>query len=252
MDVFHYLAPGNYEMEEWSRPDEMALFGAFWERAQAELDTIAEAEIADLCCGTGMSLLGVISHPNIKTVTGVDIDARNIAFARQRFGIFENATFQVADVTDFLKAEKEYDLLLLSSAYHHIEHSLQPAFARQLFGALKPGGRAVFAENIVPYFDAPLTEPYNTAVVQFYAAARDDTRRRRPNISDRIIRLIEENVSLAIRGEVEFKVCRQHFLSQLQQAGFEMVHEARAWPAGEPLPDNSGNHVFVFRKPDAA
>lgn len=252
MDVFQYLAPGNYEMEEWSRPDEMALFGAFWERVQAELDVMEDAAIADLCCGTGMSLLGVISHPNIKTVTGVDIDARNIAFARQRFGLFDNTTFHVADVIDFLKANKEYDLLLLSSAYHHIEHAMQPAFAEQLFRALKSGGKAVFAENIVPYFDAPLTEQYKAAVVRFYAAARDDTRRRRPNISDRIVGLIEENVTLAVRGEVEFKVCRQHFLSQLRQAGFEMVYDARVWPEDGPLPDDSGNHVFVFRKPDAA
>lgn len=207
MDVETYLTPENYEIEEWSRPDEMAMFNHFWTEAQTILDTLCNARVADICCGTGMSMLGVVSHPNIASISGVDIDQKNVDFARKRYKAFGKSKFECADAQAWLSSNDGFDLLLLSSAYHHIEHTRQGAFASKLARALRPGGYAVFGENIVADFPSPLSSDYNTAVREFYKAAKADAKGRRPDISGYILELIDENVTLALKGEVEFKVC---------------------------------------------
>lgn len=248
MDVFTYLEPDNYEMEEWSRPDEMGMFQGFWMHAQAELDGLRKARIADLCCGTGMSLLGMASHPNIASAVGVDIEERNIAFCRSRFQTYRKVSFVLADVLKWLATEKDYDLLTLSSAFHHIDHPRQQHFADLICGALKPGAKAIFAENIVAPFEKALTPGYMKSVTAFYDAVHDAAVQSRPNIPNRIKKLIKENVTLAERGEVEFKVCRPHFVKNVENAGMKLVYEDKCWPMGRTLPGNAGNFVFVFEK----
>lgn len=248
MDVATYLTPENYEIEEWSRPDEMAMFNGFWKQAQTVLDTLRNARVADICCGTGMSMLGVISHPNIGEFAGVDIDEKNVGFVRQRYGAFGKARFACADAQAWLKSNKGYDLLLLSSAYHHIEHASQRAFASTLAHALKPGGYAVFGENIVADFEAPLSADYGTAVREFYQAARTDAKRQRPDIPGQILELIDENVTLALKGEVEFKVCDRQFQVELTSAGLTPVRKTKVWPLDRNLPGEAGNYIYVFQK----
>lgn len=248
MDIADYLTPENYEIEEWSRPDEMAMFIAFWTEAQIVLDSLGNAKVADICCGTGMSMLGVVSHPSVSTFKGVDIDQKNIDFARQRFGAFEKSSFECADAQAWLKCNDGFDLLLLCSGYHHIEHVGQRTFAKTLAQALKPGGYAVFGENIVADFSGPLSADYNNAVREFYSFVSADAKSQRPDIPRYILELIDENVTLALKGEVEFKVCDQHFQDELSSAGLRLFKKAKAWPLDRDLPGDAGNYIYVFQK----
>ncbi len=250
MELDEYLRPDNYEVEEWSRPDELALFTGFWSRANGILDRCPQARVADICCGTGLSLLGVESHPNLHSADGVDIDAERVRFARNRLSHNPRLSFHCEDAWTWLSEQRGYDVVLLSSAYHHIEHGKQGQFAQLVFAALKAGGTAVLAENIVPHFDQPMTEPYFRAVTEFYEAAHREALRQRPGLPHQVASLITENVELARRGEIEFKICRQTFVEEITRAGFLIAEEIKMWPnTDDPLRDNAGNFVFVLRKP---
>jgi SAM-dependent methyltransferase len=65
--------PEAYELEEHSRPDEMLMLMTARDTALKILESCKKASVLDLCCGTGLSLEGIVEHPNISIVVGVDI-----------------------------------------------------------------------------------------------------------------------------------------------------------------------------------
>lgn len=246
-----YLAPENYEEEEWSRPDEIALFTLFWSTVQSVLDDLPDCDLVDVCCGTGLSLLGVEAHSSIRSAHAFDLDADRVRFAQSRLGHNPKIKIFCDDALTWLGTDQTFDVALLSSAYHHIEHALQPELARRVRRCLRPGGYAIFAENIVPHYDAPLSAQYASAVRRFYATALEHAIVARPKLSERVRGLVRENVDLALKGEIEFKVCRATFVSQLEACGFELIKETRAWPQDEAeIGPEAGNVVFVFRASD--
>lgn len=87
------------------------------------------------------------------------------------------------------------------------------------------------------------------AVSEFYDAAFESAFEIRPDMPPVIGELIMENVALARKGQVEFKVCRQHFVGQLREAGLRLLSEREEWPRNRQLTNDAGNYVFVWERP---
>lgn len=239
--------PIAYECEEWSRPDEMALFALLWCTARRALDARSDAWLLDICCGSGMSLLGSVAHPHLAYAVGIDISHQLLDFARQRFAPFRHVGFVCADATCSPFAPSTFDLITASSAYHHMKPSQKHPFLGACRQLLKTGGRLILAENVLPKYsdDSP---SYDSAVRALYSAVTDTALAQYPSLPDSIRDMIAENVRLSRVRQYEFKVDYEKLLRDLADAGFVVEQEVQAWKA-EPLNYGSraGNLLLVAR-----
>jgi ubiquinone/menaquinone biosynthesis C-methylase UbiE len=243
--------PAAYEAEEWSRPDEMALFQCLWSYTRRELDTRPNSRLLDLCCGSGMSLLGAVSHPHLAHAVGVDLSLRLLDFARCRYAPFENVSFVCGDAVQQIFKSASFDIVIASSAYHHIEPHRKSDFLAVCNQLLKPEGRLMVAENVLPPYRNEGTG-YDDAVGLLYSAVIRSAMSQYPDLPVTIRNMIDENVRLSVRREYEYKVDRQKLLQDFSNSGFTVQNEVNAWPIESGvLPGGAGNVLFVLEKRDS-
>jgi ubiquinone/menaquinone biosynthesis C-methylase UbiE len=241
-----------YEAEEWSRPDEMALFNLLWSTARRELDRRPASQILDLCCGSGMSLLGIVSHPHVDRAVGIDIAAPLVEFADLRYRPFGNVVFIQSDAVCPPLQSSSFDLIVASSAYHHIKHHLKREFLLSCVRLLKQDGVLLMAENILPpYLDDE--NDYDSAVKELYGEVMHAALDSYPDMPLQIRDMIEENVTLSLRREYEFKVSREQLMSDAEHVGLVHRSDSRAWPSDIGLiGQTGGNFLFTFGRPATA
>ncbi|MGA3150820.1 MAG: class I SAM-dependent methyltransferase [Streptosporangiaceae bacterium] len=241
-----------YEAEEWSRPDEMALFNLLWTTARRELDARPGSRVLDLCCGSGMSLLGIVSHPHIDQALGLDIAAPLVEFASLRYRPFGNVFFLQSDAVCPPLQPDSFDLIVASSAYHHIRHHLKRDFLMSCVRLLKHDGILLMAENVLPpYLDDE--HAYDSAVRELYGEVLDTALSSYPDLPPQIRDMIDENVILSLRREYEFKVSREQLLSDAGHVGLVLRSDARAWPSdAELIGRTGGNFLFTFSRRSSA
>jgi ubiquinone/menaquinone biosynthesis C-methylase UbiE len=252
--VLHYESvryahnPSAYEAEEWSRPDEMALFQLLWSQTRRELDIRPNSRLLDACCGSGLSLLGAVSHPHLACAVGVDVSLRLLDFARRRYEPFGNVSFLCGDAVQQMFAPTSFDLIVASSAYHHIEHPRKHDFLSVCNRLLKQDGRLLVAENLLPsYVDD--NAAYDDAVRRLYSAVKRSALEQFPNLPASLNSMIDENVTLSLKRQYEYKVHRRQALKDFGDSQFSVERELKAWPpeAGA-LDEDSGNFLFVLKK----
>jgi SAM-dependent methyltransferase len=243
--------PQWYEAEEWTRPDEMAMFTNVWGDVRRHLDTRRGATLLDLCCGTGMSLLGAVSHLSLDRFIGVDVEDRAVTFARQRFSGFPACAFYCGDAATFHLADHGHpdaDVIILSSAYHHMPDDRKIDFLGNVAFNLAAGGRVIVAENILPAYDANEAS-YMAAVRRFYSGVVRTVMDAFPATSRELLVLIESNITLAAAKREEFKVSMPVFLSHVDAANLVVHHVRQVWSSPEEPSASWGNFVFELGHP---
>jgi ubiquinone/menaquinone biosynthesis C-methylase UbiE len=79
--------------------------------------------------------------------TGIDLNEKHIAYARQRYG--DRGRFIVGNAGDDLKQEgRQFDLINVSALLHHIGDDEAISLFASLAGLLKPQGRIVTIDNV--------------------------------------------------------------------------------------------------------
>jgi SAM-dependent methyltransferase len=240
--------PVAYEAEEWSRPDEMALFHILWNHTRRQLDTRPNCRLLDACCGSGLSLLGSVSHPHLFMAVGVDLSSPLLDFARRRYEPFDNVVFLRGDAAQQMFAASSFDLIIASSAYHHIEHARKIAFLKACRTLLKDDGCLLVAENVLPpYIDDGAA--YDQAIQRLYAAVKCAALAEYPDLPTALHNMIDENVILSLRRQYEFKVDHRRILRDFRDSQFALECQIKAWPSGEGALDRSaGNFLFILKK----
>lgn len=244
--------PEAYELEERSRPDEMAMLSFAQHLATQSLNDVSSAAVLDLCCGTGLSFEEVLDHPSVGVLVGIDISPQYLAFARNKF---ETKSVQpmliLGDAVTTPLPPFTWDVVMMASAYHHIEDSRKLAFLRRVRALLGTHGIGIIAENILPEYSPGDRDGYARSIKTFYDAVLETARSSNPYLPRHVEMLIQRVAQYGYDGEYEYKVSYSIFLDDLSRAGLRIVQEVRVWPLSGPVGADGGNYVFVV-VPDQA
>ena len=107
---------------------------------------IDAGSILELGVGTGETASVVLAvHPGVRLV-GIDESEPMLALARDRF---PTADLRVQRLEDPLP-EGSYDLVVSALAVHHLDNAAKSELFRRVHAQLRPGGRFVLADVVVP------------------------------------------------------------------------------------------------------
>jgi ubiquinone/menaquinone biosynthesis C-methylase UbiE len=104
----------------------------------------------DICCGTGAGMEVLL--PICERVVGIDMSQGMLEVAEQNLKASGESTsiqFIRGNVLE-MPFDGEFDLAVCFGAHGHILKRDEPEFVRQVFQALRPGGRFVFVTTQLP------------------------------------------------------------------------------------------------------
>jgi SAM-dependent methyltransferase len=103
----------------------------------------AGIKILDVGCGPA----NILSYLPSVDYTGIDLNEKHIAFARQRYG--DRGHFIVGNAADDLQqGETTFDLINVSGLLHHLADNEAVSLLRSLKRLLKANGRIVTFDNV--------------------------------------------------------------------------------------------------------
>lgn len=241
--------PAFYELEERSRPDEMAMIYGAAEKALEITRRRGHGSIIDLCSGTGLSHEKLVDDPSVERIYGVDISKPYVAFAKERFKTTRvTPTYILGDVVTAPIPAFAWDIVMMCSAYHHIEDERKVQFLKRVRSLMGSQGFGVMAENILPEYDIERRESYAESVRVFYSSVLETAKNDNPDLPDVVSRLIRRVAQYGYDGDYEYKVSHPIFRRHLKEAGLKVVSEDRVWPpAGDNSLGSGGNYVVVIQ-----
>ena len=154
-------------MSTWYDDFFTELPNTFWRAAippqatEAEIDFLVRTvglrpgdSVLDVCCGSGRHALELARHGY--RVTGIDVSAEAIAYARRAAGDERLAVdLRVGDVRDLPTDVRADVAICMGNAFGYLEHAGTQAFLADLAGIVRPGGALVVdygfvAESVLP------------------------------------------------------------------------------------------------------
>ncbi len=214
----------------------------------------------DLCCGTALlwDCLKLEDETLFDKVTGVDISPQYLDFAKRKYyaklagqafctDAGAQPEFILHDAVTY-KHPSPVDLVIGTSAYHHIEDSRKFNLLIRIREQLKDDGIVVFGENLIEDYTG--LEDRSRVVTEFYTKRIEELTGM--GITDRRIELLRRVLQYELDREYEWKHSYRMFMENLDKAGFEVVEEHKVWPS-KPLfiDDKVGDFVIVARKKQA-
>ncbi len=240
--------PEAYEIEERSRPDEMIMINIAQDWAIEYVNAIGSSAVLDMCCGTGLSLERLVDLPSISRLVGLDISEPYLNYARQRFASATNPPlFILGDAVTAPLPRTSWNLVVMASAYHHIEDDRKLIFLQRIERLIRAGGSAVIAENILPEYDRGARSAYTAAIRQFYREVLKEVENAKPPHLDEARALIKRVAQYGYDGDYEYKVCYSLFMDHMAKANLKIVRERRVWPPDNAIGQNGGNYVFLAK-----
>jgi tRNA (cmo5U34)-methyltransferase len=132
-----------------------------YRRLQAEVaeatEGVAAASILDLGTGTGETLAAVLARHLGSRALGLDEDPHMLDAARPRFED-ESVELRRAQLADPLP-DGPFDLVVSALAVHHLSGAEKATLFGRVAGALRPGGRFVLGDVVVPEDAADAVTP---------------------------------------------------------------------------------------------
>jgi tRNA (cmo5U34)-methyltransferase len=131
--------------------------------AASDHDGVEVSRVLDLGSGTGETLAAVLArHPGARAI-GVDESAHMLDEARRRLA-GHSVEFVVADLSEDWP-EGAFDLVVSALAIHHVDAPAKSELFMRIAAVLRPGGRFVLGDVVVPADPAdavtPLTPEYD-------------------------------------------------------------------------------------------
>lgn len=183
------------------------------------------ARVLDLCAATGLATAAVAHAVPVASATLVDTDRHSLMLARDRLGGRFDLDIRIEDACKFHSNDR-YDLILMNSAYHHIEDAHKVAFLRMARHHLDGQGRILMGEHVIPPY-AATTEAYRRSVTQYYESLIHDlTLRGAPASAVSVIRRAGE---YCWQGTYEYKVSYPILKQHIQAAALHMRYTEFVW-----------------------
>ena len=241
--------PEYYEAKVEARPDELALERSCAEVLRGVLDSQPGATVLDLCCGTGRSLSWILNHCNARQVVGVDASPVYLEFARNRLAADERLELIEGDAVSVALPLAQWDVVLLSRAYHHIEDRRKLAFLQRVRRLLSASGRTVIAESLLASYDESSPASYTKAIADYYRQVLVGIERERPDCPEHICDDIREKTRIGRDDGGDHKVSANRLLKDLEDSFLRLLYQQRVWPlGGSKATTSSGSWVFLARR----
>jgi ubiquinone/menaquinone biosynthesis C-methylase UbiE len=191
----------------------------------------------------------ILFHKNISKIVGVDNCENYLNFAKIRFNKVDNLEFIFSDVINVNLPTNHWDLIIMASAYHHLEDDRKAALLENVYKWLSPNGVVVMAENILPEYENT-NESYQESVKYFYQEVLKTAREQNPLLPDDIAALIWRVAQHGCEGDYEYKTSLPILKQYLDNGSLKIISEERVWQGeNESLSkSNGGNYVFKIKK----
>ena len=136
---------------------EVPAYGRLQEAVAAAGAGLTVASVLDLGTGTGETLAAVLAHHPGAAAVGVDKNEAMLGAARSRLAGVP-LELCVADLSDPLPAGP-FDLVVSALAVHHLEGPDKASLFARIAGVLRPGGRFVLGDVVIPVDPADAVTP---------------------------------------------------------------------------------------------
>ena len=201
--------------------------------------------ILDLCCGTGIFPRRWLSQLKNIVCVGVDTNQAFLDFAHEQLDGKFNCTFVRGDAVSKI-IDKKFDIVIGTSAYHHIPDEQKGAFLGNIKRHLKKDGVGIIYEKFIFPFNSPVEAARSGT--NFYEERIYDMMKEEQLSEVQLFALFNEMYLTAVRKE-EFKVPYDKFIADLKATGFEVISEVKLWPEDNRFNDPKvGDFVIVFKK----
>lgn len=237
------ISPDNYDAMMTSNL-EMQFFKKVLEEIKDNLKP-EKTLILDLCCGTGILAEMLLDVPNIEFI-GVDKNEAFLAKAKERTKNHSNFKFILADVLKY-ETDLKFDIIILTSAYHHIEDKFKTRFLKKIHSLLKENGIIAIWELLVPKSSSD--EEYKKGIEDFYLKRIEYVKKTEGMTKKQFDSFM--NACGLSAYEEEYKVDYEYVINDLNRADFKIIKETKVWPKeNEKLFDDKkvGDFVFVVKK----
>ncbi len=218
-------------------------FGGLVDRVGSEEQwKLKTLSVLDLCSGAGDFINHLLfSHPKLE---GVCFDTNDVFVesGNEKFGR-HNIKFIKADAVR-LDLQKKFDVVVASSAYHHIPDRNKEKFLGVIRQHLDNRGIAIICDNFLPAYGN--TAQRMVAVERYYGSLLEYY--KNGNATKGGIKAISEAYALERAGHIEHKVPYSLFLRQIKKTNLKIVADVIVWQPKNLKQDNAGSHVIVLKK----
>lgn len=103
-------------------------------------ERLASADVLNVGCSTG--IIDAELAPHVRSLTGIDIDAKAVRFAQDNHRT-PNLAFKVGDAMNIDMPDNSFDVALCAQVYEHVPDPVR--LMKEIERVLKPGGVCYFA-----------------------------------------------------------------------------------------------------------
>lgn len=206
---------------------------------------IKDIVIIDLCTGSGMFADKIAKELSVKKLYCVDND---ISFLNKAMNCLNKYDFKkdfLCEDATYYNCPEKADLILMGSAYHHIEDNLKEQFLYSAKNNLKPDGIILVNENFLPSYKKDKLFSYQEAIYIFYSELIEWL--RNINTSEGAINILRQTAWYGFHREYEYKVSKKIFTKNITNTGLLKTKEIQVWGKNSNLNNELGSYVSVLK-----
>jgi len=205
-----------------------------------------KTKLLDLCCGTGI-IAKMLAKENKIDFVGVDINRILISEARDKLKNRKNFRFIQEDALKF-KSKNNFDIVVLTSAYHHIKNKDKNKLLENIYKLLDDNGILIIYEKAIRPFSNKIE--FRKSNEEFYLKRINYLRKTEKNrLSKKQYEALLNICGLSVAGEEEYKIYYDYLISDLHKAKFKIKKEIKIWPKTRIFNNSKiGDFVFIAAK----
>ena len=204
--------------------------------------------ILDLCSASG----GCAWHILQKDITCnhlvlIDIEASMCEAASRKFYDFLPEAEIIKNDAVTWKSPDKFDLILMNSAYHHIDDERKKLFLSNARRHLSKNGKIIVGEHFLPDYENNNLPSYQSAVVDFYTKRIQSLESH--GDSQESIEIIKQTGRYCWERNYEYQVSHAIFLEHINASRLYIENETKVWPKKNEyisFPPNSGSFCLVL------